>query len=371
MQAISTIFYQSLGISYTELGILWIALAATQMVLELPLGLLCDFIGRKKTMALGYFFYSLTFLCIGTSQTFEQVFLGCILWGISIAFSSGAVDAFLFDTLKHNHCERDFAQYKGYQTFIKSLAIMLASISGALMYTYHVRMPWVAYATTSFISSFIILMVDEPLLTKTKITLHTQYKHIKESLIFTFKNKQVLWLIYYQCLIIYPFYSYHLVKQPFFISKGFDIIHLGVIFAFTEGLSSLCSFASKYIEHRFQPKWVLSFFPISQFIFLISSAWIPNQTSIIAIIFLVMSFKMTIIFVSHYLNLKIESRQRATILSIQSLMSSIVQLLFMGISGVIVDLYSLEILFYSLAGFILITVFPMCLVNFKNLSHRD
>jgi MFS family permease len=75
--AISLLYYRELGISYTEIGFLWIAMGTMSILVEIPAGVFCDFFGRKPTVAIGSLFTAVALLLIGISDGFWMVMVGC------------------------------------------------------------------------------------------------------------------------------------------------------------------------------------------------------------------------------------------------------------------------------------------------------
>jgi len=94
------VFLQRKGLGLTQIGLLegfaWVLTAA----LEVPSGAIADRFGRKASIAMGAFLYSVAMFLILAESMSPAFLLGYALWNSSTAFVSGADSALLYDSLK-------------------------------------------------------------------------------------------------------------------------------------------------------------------------------------------------------------------------------------------------------------------------------
>jgi len=94
------VFLQDKGVSLTQIGVLESVAWVLSAGLEVPSGAIADRWGRKASMAIGTFLYSMAMLLILADALSPMFLLGYALWNTSFAFISGADTAFLYDSLK-------------------------------------------------------------------------------------------------------------------------------------------------------------------------------------------------------------------------------------------------------------------------------
>src|SRR5437867_8688572 len=125
------VFLQRRGLALTQIGVLegfaWVLTAA----LEVPTGAIADRFGRKASIALGAFLYSVAMFLILADALSPGFLLGYALWNSSLAFVSGADSALLFDSLKAVGRASEAAKQTGRYAAIQQASQGIASLIGA------------------------------------------------------------------------------------------------------------------------------------------------------------------------------------------------------------------------------------------------
>ena len=362
--AVSTLFYQQIGLNYTEIGLLWLAMSMAQLLFEVPCGLLSDRIGHRATVILGFIIFIFTMLCIGLGSGFWTMFLSGFLWGISAAFLSGANDAFIYETLKHEGHESAYLRIIGLRSMLASIAIILGAIPGAYLYAMHFRLPWFFNAAAIAAGSLCLLLAQSPPnIEKNDETRPNQRQHLLRSAKIFLSNRALLWLSLFVTLSTFCLYGFALIRQPYLIDRGLLITQLGFIFAAIEILSSLVSWQAHRIKNAlgFSPLIGIAIVTlISTFVLLshIHSAW-----SLLPLACMYAAFRLLGIVINEATNRQIPSEQRATILSIQSMGSSVLLIIFMLSSGYILDNFTLDLYLFALAVYIAVILLPLWMLR--------
>ena len=142
----------------------------TQSVFELPMGIFSDNIGRKKTMIIGALFgvIGITSYAIGLSYAF--LLLGAFTEGMARTFFSGNNNALLYETLKQDNREEEFAEVSGKVSSMFQAGLSVAALVGAgiAMYFSLSLLFWLTVISqlASLVISFLII---EPLVHTDKI----------------------------------------------------------------------------------------------------------------------------------------------------------------------------------------------------------
>ena len=97
---VMTLFLQEKGLTLWQVNSLWAIILVASFFAEVPTGIIADKIGRKKAIILAIFLQFIGEALFIFFQNYPALILISIIGGIGFAFSSGALEAFLYDDLK-------------------------------------------------------------------------------------------------------------------------------------------------------------------------------------------------------------------------------------------------------------------------------
>lgn len=129
-----TLMFQDAGLSLGQISLLLLAWSLTAFALEVPSGVLADKYDRRSILILAQMFRIVGFLIWLLIPTFWGFLAGFIFWGIKSAFTSGTLDAYLYDGLKANGQEAHYAKVLGSLKAISAIAILLASALASALF---------------------------------------------------------------------------------------------------------------------------------------------------------------------------------------------------------------------------------------------
>ena len=125
--AIAVIYFAHVSGSYAlGIGVFSIAKLSSAFF-EVPTGVFSDFLGRKLTLALGQLSSVASIACYGLAGSFSFLAIGAVLEGLSFSLFSGNNDALLFETLKQEEREPEFAEFHGRVTSRFQLALAVSA----------------------------------------------------------------------------------------------------------------------------------------------------------------------------------------------------------------------------------------------------
>ncbi len=120
----------------SELFSIWIAIA---LFSEIPTGALADRYSRKWSLVIGRLLQGLAFAVWLIEPSFWVYAAGFVIWGIGFAFSSGSLQAYLYDELASIDQSDEFTRiYTRSQALLlagMALAYISASLIGASHYS--------------------------------------------------------------------------------------------------------------------------------------------------------------------------------------------------------------------------------------------
>jgi MFS family permease len=102
-------------------------------VLQAPTGALADHIGRKRVLAISGALFSLTILGFGFAASYWMLFFDYVLWSFAQSMRSGADSALVYDSLKAEGHERRFQHVVGRGFALQLVAGLLSLVIGAFL----------------------------------------------------------------------------------------------------------------------------------------------------------------------------------------------------------------------------------------------
>lgn len=348
-------FYQSNGLSSTQVFIIQSAFAASTLVFEVPSGYLSDVIGRKKTLLIGSLFLPTGVTIYAFSSSFIFFLLAEIVVGVAISMFSGTDSAFIYDTLIELKETNSYKEIEGKSLFYERIGTSLASVTGGLIAVFLIRGPFYVNIITSLFLIPIALSLREP--TRKKVSTKNPLLGIHKIIKYSFYHNEIRALILYSSIVgassLIGLWSYFMYYE----SLSLSIPLYGIIFAVFQ-ISS--GFGSKYahiVEERIGRRKSLEIILSIPILFMLLS--LHYSYFMILFIFLnacIWGFSGPLF--SDYVNKKVESHIRATLLSIMNMSGRVFFIFLSPLFGKIVDVYSLSSAYLFLGIIFLIIGIP-------------
>ena len=130
---VMVVYFAQVTGSYAD-AVLILAIAKIgSSLFELPTGVFSDFVGRRKTLLSGQIANILCIAAYGAGSSFTLLAIGALLEGLSFALFSGNQDAFLYDTLKDEEAQQEFAEYQGRLSAMFQAALAVSALVSAIV----------------------------------------------------------------------------------------------------------------------------------------------------------------------------------------------------------------------------------------------
>lgn len=345
--SVQTLFLFAKGLSFTQIMLLESTLLLADLLFEIPTGILGDKLGRKRSMAIGKFVGLLAWIPWFFADGFAMFAVSFFMSGIAFAFESGSDEAFIYDELKGQKRESQMQKISGRYHASMTFGFAIAAVVGGFLAANH-RMEefYLLYAlSASFqvLGLFLFLTVREPKITQEgkqkEHAKETSLKHFKVAFKHLMSHKK-LRRIFLLVMFTQPF-SYILMYlfQPYFILAGVPAIWYGIAVS----LASLASVGTKLFAHKME-KWL----GVEYGAFIASAlpgiCWI-TMAFVIHPVFSVGMYifsdamgNMRDPIFADYTNRHIESRNRATVISIIYLLESLYLMITRPFIGMLADI---------------------------------
>ncbi|MDD9952916.1 MAG: MFS transporter [Candidatus Woesearchaeota archaeon] len=344
---IAALYLEQELFTVTNVALIFAIQSISIALLEIPTGAFADLFGRKNSYIFGQalFFLGIVFLYIGGSMS--MFILSAIATAAGNALVSGADRALIYDTLKQEKKERHFKHLMSILSALWPLGAIAGSVIGGFLAKISLSLPILLSLVPLSISLIMSFFLKEPSYEKDHKKMWKQMFHSSKLVV---QNWQLIILMLGGMLMMAFGETTHQLKPLFLEFKTLPIEYFGIVFGATFALSSLGHFFSHHVSDRIGNKKTILLCAMGFPAMLI----LATMTSgIIAVVFLVLTavfFGLRNPVVEHMLHVEIPSSKRATILSINNLLTRAGMALGAPFIGYFADLYTINTAFAISGG---------------------
>lgn len=108
-----TLYFTGRGLNYVQINSMWGIIVFTMFVAEIPTGLLADRWGRRRAVQIAIFLQFIGELLFLFITDYWLLVIDAVISGVGFAFGSGALEALIFDTLKAEKREAEMNKVMG------------------------------------------------------------------------------------------------------------------------------------------------------------------------------------------------------------------------------------------------------------------
>jgi MFS family permease len=364
---IIVLFWQDNGLSMAQIMILQSIYSILVVVLEIPTGYIADIYGRKKSLIIWSFIHALWILYYAIAWDFVWFVIAEWLFAIGISLISWANSAFLYDILLEAGEEKRYKKILWKSTFYLLISMAIANIAWWFIGEIDFRMTfWISFLF-NIPSVFIALSMKEAK-RKTKIIKKWYVKQlmmiIKKSIV---ENKKLRYLLIWSGLIYWLNNIALWFYQPYFELSWISIVYFGVIFASFQVFAGISGkYAYKIEKLLWERKSVILLLMLLWISYILMWKFIFALWFLFAFLQQFVRWFSKVVF-TDYINKLIDSENRATILSIQSMMSRLSYAVVIPFVGYIADIYSISnaLLISWISVFVIWAIFIFLLYKYR------
>lgn len=357
----SVVIPLSRGLSLGQVGILGSIIFFSTLLFEVASGRVADLYGRKAAMIISSLLFSVGFFIFAVATSFWLFAIAALTEGIAFAFLSGVDEAFIYDLVKSKDNENMYKKTYATATVVDEVATIVGLLISSLV---------ASFGTTAypyFISSGIMLATIfyimfflrenlEHISNPENISEHTEQNFgdiLRKGLMLIGNNSHYILLFLALALLNE---SGRLLWQPQLVDVGFAVSTLGLVYAFLKLFSLLGAWFAGKLSFQIKKKHFIFLSLCSAIIFVVIGT---NALPLSIIGFALYFFLENVfrVFQSDYLNARIASGHRATLLSLNSFFSSSFGGIFVLFLGYIADIrlvygFMLIVIVKVIAGFL-------------------
>ena len=356
------------GMSLTQIGLLESIFHITGFISEIPTGAMADLIGRKRIIVFGRFTALISAVIMLFSNSFIGFVIGFVLsaWGHNM--NSGSEEALVYDSLKELNKEDEYLKINSKLNLIIEIAQGLAVFIGGLLAEKNFDLSYIVAILIGIFALGASMAFKESSLIESheKITFIGHFKECADTLK---GNKQLIKiLIFFPLIFTFSAIAYF-YGQQYFSDLGFSKSSIALIFLGQSAFSAVGAMYCEKIEYILRDKTsilISVLIGISIVLFGITKGFVS------IFVFWILGLFTSILqpISSNKINNLVESKQRATIISIDSMFFSLAMILLFPVSGFIAENISMEIAFV-IVGLINLIIVGICGVYLKRTYSKE
>ncbi|MDW8800576.1 MFS transporter [Clostridium sp. A1-XYC3] len=355
-QGIWMIYFATKGMDLTKLGILEGIFHLVSFSMEVPTGVIADLWGRRVSRILGRLLAMISMLLLIFSNDFYMFALSFTILAISYNLESGAGDALLYDSLKVLGREEEYVKINGKNEMFMQIGSVAALVLGGYLGSKDYYLAFLVSAIIAgitFIQSFTFVEPADTLKSVRVVKYETVKKtnlllsQIIDSINIIKGNKKVGFLIILINIVSILATSMFYYLQNFWKTQGNSEFTIGIYLSISSLLAGFMATKVYKLKELLKEKGIMISIPI----IIALSIWGIVITSGAQVFYAIICIADSIAYViiSDYINKLIPSKNRATILSFQSMVFSFFMILLFPLIGKLGDCFSLNFSFIIMA----------------------
>jgi MFS family permease len=317
------------------------------VLLEVPTGAVADRWGRSRSLALGALTLAMAVLIFAFITSVAFLLTSFLLWSLASTLMSGADNALLFDTLKADGREADYERVAGRGSAIHWAGAALAVLLGGPVAA------WLDIRTTIFIGSgtcLLTALVALSLWEAPRATAERPGERYWATIGSAFREMwrvgDVRTVVLLAGTAFAALEGVHYLVQPYLIDRD---IAVGTTFSLLQVPMQITgivgALAAAHLKGRMGTFSALFAIPAMGAFAFLALAFSPGLSAYVAFPLLYALGSCLDPIAGGYVNRRIGSERRATILSIKAMVTSLVLALFAPAIGFTTDNYGLDVAF--------------------------
>jgi MFS family permease len=346
-------FFQERGLSWTQILVLNSIFNAVLVAFEVPTGALADRLGRRIAMVLGSLAMGMAFLLYYLGHSFLAFGIAEAVFALGMTLTSGPDSAYLFDLLKSCGREASYSAHEGVASSFKHAGMMVAFAVGGFLGQRKTALPYLCASAACVVAAGVAACLREakPVRGLREQRWGGYVPHMSRALSTALGRVRLRWAILYSAFIFILLRISLWLYQPYLDDAGLNLGQTGLVFAGLCGVAAICSHRVEAIRSRFRNGsiyWVLpavlgaTYLCLGRFVSVLCVGLLFAQKAVDGL-YSPLTKEM--------LNREIaDSSQRATVLSVESMVRRVAFGLFAPACGLLYDHYGRGAAFYLCAG---------------------
>lgn len=202
----------------------------TRLVSEVPTGVICDLLGKKKTLFAAFLLTTVGETSMAFSSNFVSFCIAYVIINLGYSFYSGTMDAFTYDSLVESGKQDDYPKVLSKSNIYLNIATAVATISGGFLFRFWGGLPFLMTGLAKFVGLILTLFVSEPKVDTYKFSLKNSIEITQKgfSQLFSKKMFKYTWLL----LIVGVFSTvgYEILDDAAVVDWGYSATGISILY---------------------------------------------------------------------------------------------------------------------------------------------
>lgn len=345
------LFMKERGLSYEEIGMTQGIYYVLFLLFDLPTGVIADKWGRKLALALTAVIKILALVICIFSYSFYFFVVAEFLFSLSRAFASGSGSAFLYDSLLYTKESHNYKKIQGKALTMHLVGNTIAAlIGGVISYFVDLQYVYIFSVVFAFAAFFVALRFQESMIFAVSTDALTSAfnfygSHLIASVKEVILNKFIIWVIFYSSFI-FVLIRANLISlmQPLLIFFMMPKFMFGIIDTVTSLGAAIFSYFSDSVENKIGFKKTFLLMPLIMLISYLGMGLVNSKLAIVFVFIQMFTIGIYPPIVKDYIQKEIvDSKKRATILSMESMLGRGTFSVFAMFLGYVLHTYDVKV----------------------------
>ena len=350
------------GLSLTQITLLDTPFFFLIVLAEVPTGAIADRFGRRWSLMLGSALFAVAVFIFAIADNYLLILVSYGAWGLGLTFQSGADIALVYDSLKAVGREDDFQKINSRLTALKSAGVLVAILIGApIAEATNYSFPIMLSAGIALLAVPVAFSMHEPsnrAQASEEHYIQTLITGIRES----WQRPSLRYIILFSGILVTATFSPLVFQQPFLGHHGVATGNLGLWQAPVRGAGIIAALMAHQFVGRTGQKGALFALPVFLVVSNFALAGIDHAGAASAFLGMGLVAGLQPPIIATYINKRIPSERRATILSVQSVVATGILAIGQPIGGLLADQFGLRTMFFVFGAITLSLAFPILLL---------
>lgn len=309
------------------------------LILDAPSGVFADMIGRKRSVVIGKVCYLVSVLFFACMTTPVHGFIANIMWALSASLQSGAKSALIYDELKKRNAVHEYRRLSERTRSYWFLMTACTTLATGFLAEIDLRLPLLLSIPGVIVSTVLVFFFPRESPYEHTKSLPNACIHMKEALHEVLKNKRLRSLIIWISLFGITSKMYFFIYNPYLELVEIPYSHVGIIFSLINLSAYLASTYAFRIYKKLHHVGFNLWFGIQSITMFIQTCFAYQFSGWL---FGVQGFGRGYVTTvcDPIMNEEIASEKRATVLSFESSLGSLFQVLsFLVMSPLTADIH--------------------------------
>lgn len=343
---IIVIYWQAHGLRMQDIFVLQVVFSVAVVLFEIPSGYFADKYGRKTSMLLGSILGASGFFLYWAMPSYLGFVLAEITLALSAGFLSGSRDALLFETLKQHNKESYYAKWQGKIFAVGNVSEAIAAICAGIIASISsietvLLIQWIVMLVAIPLTLMLREIQNDAIVVKTPTLLKILHGNFKE-------NKRLRLLNFYAGGVSAATLTMVWFAQPYWKVLEINILYFGYLWAGLNLLVAFGAIVAHKLESRLSFRTLFAGMAIVPFLLYMFVGY--TDVAILAVVGIASFWFLRGVsqpIIQDYVQRECRDGERATVLSINALVSRLIFSLFSPFIGWITDVWSFQVAFLA------------------------